>query len=50
MILIDRTYQTGKEHCLVSDNYIKRGNITFMSNFVKTEDIVKELRDIIDHL
>lgn len=33
----------------MSDNYIKRGNNTFMSNFVKTDDIVKDLRDIIDH-
>ena len=33
----------------MSDNYIKRGNNTFMSNFVKTGDIVKDLRDIIDH-
>lgn len=49
MLLIDRTYQTGNEHCAVSDNSIKRGNNTFMSNFVKTDDIVKDLRDIIEH-
>ena len=33
----------------MSDNSIKRGNNTFMSNFLKTDDTVKNLRDIIDH-